>query len=69
MIDLIPLLTFLRIVSIVGLIAMVVTMIAVIYSKLEEQYPDKVKKYKWVFPLIAILMSGLFVFLFQLFFL
>ena len=68
MIDLSPLRTFLKFVSFLGLIATVGMMIALLYKKLKDAYPEKVEKNKWVFVVIAILMSALMVFLFRQFF-
>lgn len=56
---------FLRIVSMIGMIAFNVMATALVYWKLEFYYPDKVKKNKWLFSLVAVLMSFLMLFIFN----
>lgn len=67
MIDLKPLLTFLRIVSLLGMLVMVSMMTAVLYKKLKEKYPVQVQRHKWVFYVVAGLMNILMFFLYQKF--
>jgi len=67
MINLKPLLIFLKVVSLLGLIVTTSMMIAVIYKKLKEYYPQLVESHKWVFILMAILMAIIMVFLYQKF--
>jgi hypothetical protein len=68
MIDLKPLIQFLKIVSMLGLIVTCSMMTAVTYKKLKEYYPTQVEDNKWVFVVFAGLSSMLMIFLFQRFF-
>ena len=65
--NLTPLISFLKIVSLLGLIITSCLMTAVSYRKLEAYYPDQVKKYKWVFILVASLLSFQMFFIYQKF--
>lgn len=64
MFNLTPLITFLKIVSLVGLIITVCMMTAVIYQKLKFYYPERAEKSKFIFVFVAILMSAVMTFLF-----
>jgi len=67
MIDLKGLVSFLRTVSLLGLIVTCCMMIAIIYKKLKEKYPVQVESHKWVFILLAALMTFLMLFLYKKF--
>lgn len=62
------LLLILRIASIIGMIAFNVFIIFLIYTKLRVYYPKKVEKLRWLFAAVAMLLSGLMIFIFNKFY-
>jgi len=69
MLDLESLYLALKIISIVGLIVTSTMIVAIIYKKLKDYYPEDVEKRKHIFLIIAIVLSGVLVFMFDKFFL
>ena len=68
MFDLKILVSFLRLVSMLGLVITIVMMTAVTYHKLTAYYPKEVKAHKVLFIIAAILVSLAATVLFQRFF-
>jgi uncharacterized membrane protein len=67
MINLAPLLGFLKIISLFGMIATVSIMGAVVYEELKKKNPKQIEKHKWTFLLFAGLMNIVVIFLYQKF--
>jgi len=62
------LIQFLRIVSMLGMVAFNVMITALIYWKLQVYYPEWIKKHKWIFVVVAVLMSFFMLFIFNRFY-
>lgn len=58
----------LKIISLIGLMATGPMMVAVTYKKVKERYPSEVKKYKWLFWVMSIVLSVVFLAIFLLLF-
>jgi hypothetical protein len=58
----------LKIVSFMGLIATGPMMIAVTYKKIKDTYPVEVERNKWIFWVLSIVLTAVFLSLFQVLF-
>jgi len=58
----------LKLVSLIGLLATGPMMVAVAHKEIKDRYPEEVKRYNWIFWIVALISSIAFFAMFQIFY-